>query len=195
MKRVIITGTDTDVGKTLVSAIFLEALQGEYWKPIQTGDKDKDVITKLLPNCVIHPESYYFDEHISPHHFEITPQKISPPQTNHPLIIEGCGGALCPITPYLLLADLFKSWDAEWFIVSKHRLGSLNHTLMTIEALQIRGCNIKGIIFNGPVNHTLESPILTHYPFPCVLRLTPQDKITSLTIKKYGKLWQPALQT
>jgi dethiobiotin synthetase len=153
-----VTGIGTDVGKTVVSAILCEALRADYWKPIQTGielGKDSDAVKSLLTNSssVIHPESYLFSKPLSPHvasESEIIELKnIQIPQTKNHLIIEGAGGILVPINQTETLLDVIKKVQAEVVLVSRNYLGSINHTLLSVEVLKQHQVPIKGIIFNG----------------------------------------------
>lgn len=141
MVDIIVAGIGTGVGKTVVSAIITTLFKGDYWKPIQSGEVDADsqVIAKLLSlECTVHPPAYSFKAPLSPHHAArlenqtIDPDKIIPPNTNRPLVIEMAGGIFVPLRDNLLSIDLFKSWNASWILVSKHYLGSINHTLLTI---------------------------------------------------------------
>lgn len=153
-----VTGIGTDVGKTVVSAILCEALKADYWKPIQTGielGKDSDTVKSLLTNSssVIHPESYLFSKPLSPHVASesetIELKNIQIPQTKNHLIIEGAGGILVPINPTETLLDVIKKVQAEVVLVSRNYLGSINHTLLSVEVLKQQQVPIKGIIFNG----------------------------------------------
>ncbi len=200
MYKVVVAGIGTEVGKTITSAILTTLFRGDYWKPIQSGEKnpDLDVIAGLLSSSdhEIYPPAYSFKAPLSPHHAArleniiIDPQKISPPLTNRPLIVEMSGGIFVPLNKDYLSIDLFQPWDAKWVIVSRHYLGSINHTLLTIEALKNRGVDILGIVFNGKPNPDSETAILKFAQIPLLGRLLPEKTINSLTIKRYTKKWK-----
>jgi dethiobiotin synthetase len=159
-KPLFVTGIGTAVGKTLVSAILVEKLKADYWKPIQSGDLDSSdslTIKKIISNTVsrIHPESYRLTQPFSPHKsaaidgVTIDLDNIQRPQTNNNLIIEGAGGLMVPLNAKFLMIDLIKNLGAEVILVSQNYLGSINHTLLSIYALKNYKIPIKGIIFNG----------------------------------------------
>jgi dethiobiotin synthetase len=202
MHRIMVAGIGTDVGKTIVSAILTTLLNGDYWKPIQCGDEeDSDTATvkRWLDSTIytIHPSAYSLKAPLSPHHAArlentlIRLDSITLPQTTRPLIIEGVGGIFVPLTRNILSIDLFKSWDCKWVIVSKHYLGSINHTLLTIEVLKKLCLPILGIIFNGENNPDSEAAILKISQLPPLGRLLPEDKLNPQTIQRYAKQWQP----
>lgn len=169
-KQFIITGIGTDVGKTVVSAIVSEALQATYWKPVQAGDLDNSdsiKIKKLTQNVAVLPEGFQLTEPMSPHAaaeidgVEISPENLNLPEVNGNFIVEGAGGLLVPINSNgFLYADAFAQWDLPTIVVSRHYLGSINHTLMTIEILKNRGIEIEGIIFVGGQHPTTEQAIM-----------------------------------
>lgn len=201
MRNIIVAGSGTDVGKTVASAVLTLLVEGEYWKPIQSGPEDSSD-TSVMKNLIdpakyrIHTPAYSFKAPLSPHHAArledvvIDRAAINPPKTTRPLIIEGVGGAYVPILTDLLTIDLFKNWNCQWVIVSKHYLGSINHTLLTIEALKKHGVDIAGIIFNGEPNSDTESAILTIAQIPFLGRLLPETTINKQTIQRYAKQWK-----
>jgi len=159
-KPLFITGIGTGIGKTLVSAVLVEKLQADYWKPIQSGDLDDSDTLKvksLVTNTksVFHPEAYRLTQPFSPHksaaldNITIEPGKIILPQTDNQLIIEGAGGLMVPLADNYLMVDLIKQLGAEVILVSQFYLGSINHTLLSILALKQYNIPVKGIIFNG----------------------------------------------
>jgi len=159
-KPLFVTGIGTGIGKTVVSAVLVEKLKADYWKPIQSGDLDNSdtfVVKRLISNAVthFHPEAYRLTQPFSPHKsaaidgITIDPQKIILPNTTERLIIEGAGGLMVPLTMNYLMIDLIKQLGAEVVLVSKNYLGSINHTLLSVYALQKENIPIKGIIFNG----------------------------------------------
>lgn len=204
MTKFIVAGIGTGVGKTVASAILTTCLQGAYWKPVQCGDEE-DLDTVLMKKIIdttmypIYEPAYSLKAPLSPHHaarlenISIRVENIVPPQTTRPLIIESAGGIFVPLTAKILGFDLFKSWNMPWIVVSRHYLGSINHTLLTLDALKRNNISIAGVIFNGPPNHDSEGAILEFSQVPVLGRLLPESKINSQTIQRYAKLWQPHL--
>ncbi len=159
-KPLFVTGIGTGIGKTIVSAILVEKLKADYWKPIQSGDLDKSdslSVQNLMSNTVtkIHPESYRLTQPFSPHKsaaidgVTIDPDIIRLPKTDNALIVEGAGGLMVPLNNEFLIIDLIKKLDIEVILVSQNYLGSINHTLLSIHALKNYSIPIRGIIFNG----------------------------------------------
>lgn len=192
-----VTAIDTDSGKTLVSAILCEALKADYWKPVQAGlPRDSETVKKLITNknSRIHPESYLLNTPASPHAaakidgISINLGAFKTPETTNALVIEGAGGCLVPLNDNDLIVDLIKIQQAETVLVSDLYLGSINHTLLTIEALQRRAIPIKGIIFNGESNTESERIILLRSQLPCLLRINKEAIINQDTVAKYAAL-------
>lgn len=204
MCKIIVSGIGTGVGKTVVAAILTTLLDGDYWKPIQCGDEknsDTHTMKKLIDTNRhhIHPPAYSLKAPKSPHHAarlennSINLDSIILPETTRPLIIEGVGGILVPLNTKTLCVDLFAKWNCRWIIVSKHYLGSINHTLLTIEALKRRKISIAGIIFNGKVNPDSETAILEISQTPFLGRLLDEKKLNQQTIQKYAIQWKTQL--
>jgi len=202
MKRFFITGIGTDVGKTIVSAILVEALNADYWKPVQAGDADNTDTMKvrsLTSNTVsvFHPETYRFSLPLSPHaaaktdKIKIDAQKIILPSTSNTLIIEGAGGVMVPLDDEFLVIDLIEKLATEVILVSDNYLGSINHTLLTVEALKSRNIPIVGIIFNGEPIETTEEYILKYTGLKCLLRITKEKEINREVLLKYKQLLKP----
>ncbi|MBA3239229.1 MAG: dethiobiotin synthase [Parachlamydiaceae bacterium] len=202
MLKIIIAGTGPDVGKTVVSAILTTLLNGSYWKPIQCGRKEESD-TATMHDLIdsykhkIYPPKYSLDAPLSPHHaarlegISIDASSIVPPETTSPLIVEGVGGIFVPLTTKILTIDLFSSWkDCLWILVSNHYIGSINHTLLTVEALKRRQVSIAGLIFNGKPNPDSEEAILDMTQLPLLERLLPEKYIALKTIKRYANQWQ-----
>jgi dethiobiotin synthetase len=155
-----VTGIGTGIGKTIVSAVLVEKLKADYWKPVQSGDLDNSdslLIRSLISNeqSKIHPESYRLNQPFSPHKsaaidgITIDPESFVPPKTDNALIIEGAGGLMVPLNNRFLMIDLIKKLNVPVILVSQNYLGSINHTLLSIQALKQHEIPIKGIIFNG----------------------------------------------
>lgn len=199
MRKIFVTGIGTDIGKTVVSAILVEALQADYWKPVQSGtfySTDSDTIRNLISNdvSVIHPEAYKLKEHKSPHeaaakeNIRIDPDTIVlPASTNKTLVIEGAGGVMVPLNEDYFIIDLIKKFDAEAILVTQNYLGSINHTLMTIDALKHRGIKITGLIFCGSPHLPSEDIIMRYSGVPRITRILKEDKIDKNVILKYVK--------
>jgi dethiobiotin synthetase len=192
-----ITAIDTDSGKTLVSSIFCEALQADYWKPVQAGlPRDSQVVKSLITNRIskIHDETFLLNTPASPHAaakkdgIQIDLKKITPPETENSLIIEGAGGCLVPLNDHEFVIDLIKKLKVDVVLVSDLYLGSINHTLLTIEALQSRHIKIKGIVFNGESNPESERIILLHSQITCLLRINKETTINKEAVSKYARL-------
>ena len=173
MKNYFVTGIGTDVGKTVVAAILTEALEADYWKPVQAGDLDNSDTIKvknLISNTktFFHSEAYQLTQPMSPHaaaeidKVNIDINNIDIPNTNNNLIVEGAGGLMVPLNDKDLIIDLIKKLNLEVVLVSQNYLGSINHTLLSIEVLKTKGIKIAGIIFNGEKNEATESYILKY---------------------------------
>ena len=153
MRKIFVTGIGTDVGKTVVSAILTEALEADYWKPVQAGDLDQSDSIKvkdLISNekTIIHPEGIKLNSPMSPHaaadidNVEIDLKEFNLPKTHNNLIIEGAGGLMVPLNDNDLIVDLIEQLEAEVVLVSQNYLGSINHTILSIEVLKNRGIKL-----------------------------------------------------
>ncbi len=200
--KLFITGISTEVGKTVASAIVTEALEADYWKPIQAGDldnSDSHKIERLISNdkTFIHPNSYALKTPMSPHGaaeidgLRINLKHIKEPETKNHLVIEGAGGLLVPLNDTDTIFDLIKS-DYKVIVVSRHYLGSINHSLLTINALMDKGFK-PGIIFSGDKHPTTESIILSKTGIPFLGRINEEENFTAEVIKKYACSFQEAL--
>ena len=156
MNNIFITGTDTDIGKTIASAWICKNSNAKYWKPIQTGnDLDADVISHFSPKTLIIPNTYKLKAPLSPYdsgkieNKQVDVKKIFEQAPKNNTVIEGAGGALVPISENILMADLINPCNAKALIVAKSKLGFLNHIFMTIEVLKSRSIEILGIVLNG----------------------------------------------
>lgn len=199
MPKVIVAGIGTGVGKTICSAILADTLQADYWKPIscaKKGEEDRLVVERLLSKRTLkcHDEAYCFFDPLSPHaaaelaNTHIETNKIRPPKCNR-LIIEMIGGILVPLNHSECTLDLYQKWEATWVLVASNYLGSINHTLLTVEALRKRNIEPLGIIFNGTKNLSSEKAIMELTHLPVVGRVDQEPQIQPQTIRKYSKLW------
>jgi len=198
-----ITGISTDVGKTVVSAVIAEALQADYWKPIQAGeleDSDTHKVRSWISNSKskCYAPAFSLLTPISPHAaaeidgVQINLPEIKRPTTKNALVIEGAGGLLVPVNSTETMIDLIRPSD-KVIVVSKHYLGSINHTLLTIRALQQRKINIFGIIFNGDEEPTTESIIATMTKIPVLGRVEIEPYINHHVILEYAEKFKEKL--
>ena len=170
--RLIVTGTDTDIGKTVFAAALVGALDAYYWKPVQAGldemgasDSGRVAALSQVPHSRILPEAYRLTTPCSPHRaaeidgVTIDPLSLSLPNVDGPLVVEGAGGALVPLTRSVTYADVFARWAIPVVLVARTGLGTINHSLLSIEALRSRGVPILGIAFVGDANEDSESTI------------------------------------
>ncbi|MFN8300820.1 MAG: dethiobiotin synthase [Chitinophagales bacterium] len=159
-QTVFVTGIGTNVGKTIAAAVLVEALQADYWKPVQTGsppDSDTQIVSSLISNqkTKTYPEAYVFSTPSSPHHAaahegkEIDLHNMPLPITANRLILEGAGGLLVPLNGNRLMADYITMLQMPVIVVVRNYLGSINHTLLTLENLQLRNIPVAGLVFNG----------------------------------------------
>ncbi|MCF6347944.1 MAG: dethiobiotin synthase [Flavobacteriaceae bacterium] len=203
MKRIFVTGISTDVGKTIVSAIFTEALQADYWKPIQAGELDNDdklKVNKLISNTKskIHSNNYALHSPMSPHAAaeidgtSIDLKKITEPNTKNDLIIEGAGGLLVPLNNKHTILDIIKP-NYKVIVVSRHYLGSINHTLLTVNLLKEKGFDTF-IIFSGKQHNTTEDIIKKIVAVPVIGRIDEEPYFDKNVIKEYANLFKPQLE-
>ena len=198
MKGLIICGTDTDVGKTAVSALLVQGLNAIYWKPIQSGiidggdSKQVQQILNLSEKRFI-PEAYIFKAPVSPHWAAeqesvlINIDMLKVPKKEEFLIIETAGGLLVPLTRKLLQIELIKKWNLPVILVARTGLGTLNHTLLSVEALRHRNIPILGIILNGPPHKDNPKTIEDLTKLPLIANI---PKFTRLTSEALSKTWK-----
>ena len=203
--KIFVTGISTDVGKTIASSIIVQSLQADYWKPVQAGDlensdshKIKSYLSDDNKKSVIHSNSYKLKTPASPHFaaaidgIVIDIEKITAPETKNHLVIEGAGGLFVPLNDKDCVIDLIKK-DYKVIIVSRHYLGSINHTLLTIEALKNRKIPIAGIIFSGNENKATESIILNKSNLKMIGRIEDEPYFDQNVIKEYADLFRENL--
>lgn len=195
--KYIIAGIGTEIGKTFISSILTEALEADYWKPIQSGTlefTDTDTVRSLISNnkTVFHPEAYRLKEPMSPHAaaridgIEIELSKFELPQTNNSLIVELAGGIMVPLNNRETNLDLIKKLNIPVILVSKNYLGSINHTLLSVEILKLNHINVKGVIFNGEQNKSSEDFILNYTKLDFLGRIDFEKNISKDVVKKYA---------
>jgi dethiobiotin synthetase len=170
--RIVVTGTDTGIGKTVFAAALTGALGAWYWKPVQAGLEpdgtgDADAVARLsgIPRDHILPAAYTLATPCSPHRaaeidgVTIDTDALTPPSVEGPLVIEGAGGVLVPVNRSMTYADVFARWRLPAVIVARTELGTINHSLLSIEALRARGVAVLGVAFVGEANADTETTI------------------------------------
>ena len=196
--RLVICGTDTDVGKTVVSALFVQGLEATYWKPVQSGtegggDRQRVIDLLDLPEDRLHAEAYVFQAPVSPHWAAeregrcIDPEQLKLPAIDEPLVVETAGGLMVPLTRHWLQIQQLQRWQLPVVLVARSELGTLNHTLLSLEALRRRNIPILGLVINGPSHadnaRTLHE--LGDVPLLCELPLLEQ-----LNAKALARQWR-----
>lgn len=190
-----VSGIGTNVGKTVVSAILVEALQTDYWKPIQSGvvdGKDSDTVKLLISNTktVFHPESYLLKEPLSPHFaakldgVEIELNKIHLPKTANHLIIEGAGGLLVPINDTQYVIDIAKQFDCEIILVISSYLGCINHSLLSIDYLLRNQFKLKALVFNGEFEPEVKQAIMSYSSNTAIIDIPSLHELSKSSILK-----------
>lgn len=196
-KHYFVTGIGTGIGKTLVSAVLTEKLQADYWKPVQSGELDNSDTIKVKalvsnPVSIFHEESYRLTQPFSPHKsakldgIEIDPTRFAVPHTNNTLIIEGAGGLMVPLNDSFLIIDLIKQLNAEVILVSQNYLGSINHTLLSIQVLKQYNIPITGIIFNGDEDTASQGYILNYTGVRSIGRLPQLTTVNKAIVNEVG---------
>ena len=201
--KIFITGIGTDVGKTIASSIVVEALEADYWKPIQAGDLDKSdshKVKKYISNSktIIHDNSYKLNTPASPHlsakldGINIDLKLIKEPKTKNNLVIEGAGGLLVPLNEVDSIVDVIQK-DYKVIVVSRHYLGSIHHTLLTLETLKNRKIEVAGIIFSGDENKATEEIILAKTKAKYIGRIENEPYFDQRVIQYYADLFRDNL--
>jgi dethiobiotin synthase len=184
----VVTGTDTGIGKTTVAAMLVLALDAAYWKPIQSGthdgtDRQRVQAVTQLPDDRFLPERHILSQALSPHRaaeldgVEIQPEALAPPPFDRTLIIEGAGGLMVPVTREKLQIDVFAGWGLPIILCARTGLGTINHTLLSIEALRSRQMRLHGLVFVGGDNPD-NMRTIADFSGACILGHMPQlDRI------------------
>ncbi|WP_170372035.1 dethiobiotin synthase [Ruegeria arenilitoris] len=190
MTTVIVTGTDTGVGKTVFSAGLTAALGAQYWKPVQSGleeETDSQIVARLSGQPVL-PEAYLLNLPASPHlsaeaeGVEIDLDRLTLPQTDRPLVVEGAGGVMVPLTWQAYYLDLFARWQAPVILVARTALGTINHTTLSLMALRGAGCPVVGVAFIGDPEPAVEQTIIQMSQVPHLGRLGRIETLTPDTL-------------
>jgi dethiobiotin synthetase len=204
MQKIFVTGISTGVGKTIASAIFTEALRADYWKPVQAGDLDDSDTAKvksLVSNnkSKFHPCSYELKSPLSPHAaaeidgIRIDRFHINEPDTDNHLIIEGSGGLLVPLNEEDTMFDIIMP-DYKVVVVSRNYLGSINHSLLTINWLLQKGYEVS-VLFSGEANPQTENIILLKIGVESLGRIDEEENFDKEVIKKYAKKFEGLLRS
>jgi dethiobiotin synthetase len=193
--RFVVTGTDTGIGKTVFAAGLTELLGGYYWKPVQSGleeETDSEAVQRLggLPASRILPEAYRLKTPASPHlaaridGVTIQADTLLPPEGDGPLVIEGAGGVLVPLTEQLLFADVFARWQIPVILCARTALGTINHTLLSLEALRQRDTPVFGVAFIGEEQAESQAIIAAMGRVRILGRLPPLDPLTPSSLRQ-----------
>ena len=204
MKEIFVTGISTGVGKTMASAIITEALQADYWKPIQAGDldnSDSHKVKSLISNdkTVIHKSSYELKTAMSPHAaaeidgLRIDRFHLNQPETSNHLVIEGAGGLLVPLNEEDTMFDIIMP-SYKVIVVSRHYLGSINHSLLTINWLTGKGYDVS-VLFSGDANPHTENIILHKTGVSLIGRIDEEEIFDKETISKYADKFRGVLES
>jgi dethiobiotin synthetase len=206
-ERIFITGIGTGVGKTVTSACVVEALQADYWKPVQTGlteGTDTDTVKSLISNpvSVCHREAYCLEAPASPHlaarledvNIDVKgileqAHRIQP--SNRPLVIEGAGGLMVPLTEQVFTIDFIQQLEAKVIIVAQNYLGSINHALLTAQVLKQRAIPVLGWIFSGEY-HSNETEVVGWSGYPLLGRIPHTALVDRAFVKEQAEklsLW------
>lgn len=198
MRVIVVSGTDTGLGKTVFAAMLTAALGAVYWKPVQSGTEggtDAEVVARLAgaPPERILPEAYVLSQPLSPHRsaeldgVEIDPQALvlpAPPAGDPPLVVEGAGGLLVPLTRRTLFIDVFARWGVPVVLCARTALGTINHTLLSVEALKARGIPLLGIAFIGEAMPDSERTIVDFSGARRLGRLPWLEEINSESLRR-----------
>lgn len=207
-KQFFVSGISTEIGKTVVSSILVHALKADYWKPVQSGDLHQTDSMKAQEwggheAMVVHPEGFCLNTPASPHYsaevdgVRIHLEDFKLPDTSNHLIVEGAGGLLVPLNDEDTILDLIDYLKIPVVLVSQNYLGSINHTLLSMEALQRRNIPIAGIVFNGPSTPSTERIIQKMTGVAVIFHLEELEEVNAASIqsraKKYGAEIRSAL--
>ncbi|WP_294673800.1 dethiobiotin synthase [uncultured Fluviicola sp.] len=199
MKSYVVTGIGTEIGKTVVSAVLCEALKADYWKPVQAGDLhalDSDFVQSHTSETNIIPANVLLNHAMSPHEaarldgIELTEEHFELPRFSKTTIIEGAGGVMVPLNDEgLCYIDLFQLWELPVYVVTRHYLGSINHTLLTLNALMMREIPIAGLIVNGDRNEASERIYHSQFPDLSITTIPEINEFSKESIQQAARLW------
>jgi dethiobiotin synthetase len=189
-----VTGTDTDVGKTVVSAWLVGQLGACYWKPVQAGNEpetDSQTVRRLSgisPDRIL-PEAYVLAEPIAPHEaarrqrITLDPSKLVPPSCDLPLVVEGAGGLMVPLNDKSFVIDLARELELPLILVARSTLGTINHTLLSLEAIRRRGLPLAGVVLNGPETPHNRAAIERYGQVEVIAEIPWLDQVTPAVLR------------
>lgn len=199
MKTFVVTGIGTGIGKTVCSAVLCEALQADFWKPVQAGDLhalDSDFVKEHTSNTSIIPASKLLSQPLSPHEaaridgIKLHEDDFELPEFKKTTVIEGAGGVMVPLNEEgFCFVDLFQLWHIPVYVVTKHYLGSINHTLMTLSTLFQREIEVAGLIVNGNRVESTERIYRSYFPSLKITYIPEIEAFSKETIAQAAKLW------
>ena len=186
----VICGTDTDVGKTVVSALVVQGLGATYWKPVQSGleggsDSGRLQALLQLPGTRLLPEAYRLQTPVSPHWaaelegITIDPARLALPAVAGTLVVETAGGLLVPLRRDWLQIDQLAAWGLPVLLVARSGLGTLNHTLLSVQALRQRSIPLLGLVLNGPLHPDNPATLAALAQAPVLAQLPPLEPLTA----------------
>lgn len=204
MKNAIaIAGIHTNIGKTIVSAVIAEAIDAQYWKPVQAGENERDslLLRQLLTggDTRVHNEALVLSQPLSPHTaaeidgVTVDYKNFTWPLTDKLLLVETAGGLLSPMSADSTMADFITYYNLPVILVTLNYLGSINHTLLTIEVLKSRGIKVLGLVINGLENESSEQFILSYSGIPLIGRIPFIKELSNESIRKYAMQLRPLL--
>ncbi len=188
-KGLFVTGIGTDVGKTITSAVLAKALEADYWKPVQCGDLENTDTDKVAAwtSCRTHPEIYRLREPMSPHaaakaeNMQLDLHSIALPDSKRPIVVEGAGGIMVPLNGKGNFLDLMVKLNLPVVLVTRHYLGSINHTMLSWEVLNKAGLNVVALVISGRSHETTEQYFETRMEVP-FNRISEMDEVNDATI-------------
>ncbi len=197
--RLVICGTDTDVGKTIVSALFVQGLEATYWKPVQSGtegggDRQRVIDLLELPKKRWQQEAYAFQAPVSPHWAAeqegrcIDPELLQLPAIDGPLVVETAGGLMVPLTRHWLQIQQLERWKLPVVLVARSELGTLNHTLLSLEALRTRNIAILGLVINGPPHSDNPRTLNELGDVPLLCELPPLEELNAAALARQWRV-------
>jgi dethiobiotin synthetase len=205
VKGIVVAGIGTDVGKTVASAILCEALGAKYWKPVASGAADGPAESVTVSALIsrgaerVFPEAYLFQQSLSPHVAaalegrEVALDAFVIPTCAEPLVIELAGGVMVPLNDRETNLDLLKRFRLPVVIVSRHYLGSINHTLLTLEVLRAQGVDVRGVIFNGTELPDTERTISSLGHVDVIGRIPHLEEVNASAISRVASTWSFSL--
>jgi dethiobiotin synthetase len=203
-KSIAIVGIHTDIGKTIAAAVMAEALGYDYWKPVQAGKEQRDtvLVRQLLTDGAnrVHDEAIVLSQPLSPHaaaaidKVDIDYKTFKWPETDKTLLVETAGGILSPLSADSTMADFIAHYQMPAILVSLNYLGSINHTLMSVEVLKARGIKLMGIVMNGVENASSETFIKRYAQVPVFTRIPYINSMDNDTVRRHAVQLKPSLQ-